>query len=57
MDTNAYTLNVKYNCSLKGTNKEGSVAQILKFRASTNIIIKADATTKTLTFQIIHAEA
>ena len=56
MDTNAYTLNAKYNCSLKGTNKEGSVAQILKFRASTNIVIKADATTKTLTFKIIHAE-
>jgi hypothetical protein len=40
-DANSYTLEVTYNCSLKGTNKEGSTAQ---------------ATTHTLTFKIIEAE-
>jgi hypothetical protein len=56
MDANTYSLDVKYNCSLKGTNKEGSVTQILRFKASSSILIKAEATTKTLTFKIIDAE-
>jgi hypothetical protein len=55
-DANSYTLEVTYNCSLKGTNKEGSTAQVLKFKANSKLAIKAEATTHTLTFKIIEAE-
>jgi hypothetical protein len=55
-DANAYNLGIKYSCSLKGTNKEGSTALILKFKAATKLYIKAEATTHTLTFKIIEAE-
>jgi len=47
---------VTYNCNLKGTNKEGSTTQVLKFTAGVKIYIVAEASTKTLTFKITQAE-
>lgn len=45
-----------YNCSIKATNKQGTIDQILKFRAATKIYLKAAPTTKTLTFKVIYAD-
>lgn len=55
-ESNSFTLDVIYNCSLKGTNKEGVVAPVLKFRSVNKIYIKAEVTTKTLSFKIFFAE-
>jgi hypothetical protein len=55
-EDNSYTLDVTYNCSLKGTNKDGSPVEILRFRSVNKLYIKAAATTKTLTFKIIYAD-
>lgn len=45
-----------YNCSLKGTNKDGSTVEILRFKSVSKIYIKAGITTKTLTFKIIYGD-
>jgi hypothetical protein len=55
-ESNSYTLDVTYNCSLKGTNKEGSTVEIMRFRSVNKIYIKAGVTTKSLTFKIIYAD-
>lgn len=55
-EANSFTLDVTYNCSLKGTNKDGVVAPVLKFRSANKVYIKAEATTRTLSFKIFFAE-
>jgi len=41
---------------LKGSNKEGSTALILKFKAAVKLYIKVEATTHSLNFKIVEAE-
>jgi len=55
-DANAFTLSANYVCSLKGTNKEGSTTQILKFKAAVKLYIKVEATTHSLNFKIVEAD-
>lgn len=49
-------LDVSYNCSLQGTNKDGSVAEIMRFKSTNRIYIKVEVTTRTLNFRIIYAD-
>jgi hypothetical protein len=53
---NSYMLEVAYNCSVKGTNKDATTAEVMRFKASTRIYIKVEVTTRTLNFRILYAD-
>ena len=55
MYSNTYALLITYQCSLKGTNIQGSTQQIMKFNINSRLFIEAAATTKTLSFKLKEA--
>jgi hypothetical protein len=55
-DANTYTLAINYKCSVRGSNKQGITAQILRFTTSTKIYIKLEAKTRSLEWKIVFAD-